>query len=63
MLLLQPYGPDGKTPDGEPLLAIDSHGAGAGDEVIITSDGRATRDALGSDTTPVRWLVLGICDK
>jgi ethanolamine utilization protein EutN len=62
MLLVQAYGPDGATPDGEPLLAIDRHGAGAGSEVIITSDGRAMRETLGCETTPVRWLVLGICD-
>ena len=63
MLLVQAYGPDGSTPDGEPLLAMDQTGAGAGAEVIITSDGRATRAALGSENTPARWLVLGIRDK
>ncbi len=62
MLVVQAYGPDGATPDGEPMLAIDKLGAGCGAEVIITSDGRATRAAVGSETTPARWLVLGIRD-
>jgi ethanolamine utilization protein EutN len=63
MLLVQAYAPDGSTPDGEPLLAVDRQGAGMGDEVILSSDGRATREALGCETTPVRWLVIGIRDR
>ncbi|MCO6044405.1 EutN/CcmL family microcompartment protein [Aeoliella sp. ICT_H6.2] len=64
MLVVQPYGPDGTTPDGHPLLAIDTCcGAGTGDEIMITSDGRNAREALNCDTTPVRWTVIGICDK
>ncbi|WP_425400059.1 EutN/CcmL family microcompartment protein [Aeoliella sp.] len=64
MLVVQPYGPDGATPDGHPLVAIDTGcGAGTGDEIMITSDGRNAREALNSDTTPVRWTVIGICDK
>lgn len=62
MLLVQAYGPDGTTPDGEPLLAIDKMGAGAGTEVVLTSDGRAMRAALGNNNAPARWLVLGIRD-
>jgi len=62
LLLVQPYGPDGKSPDGEPLLAVDTHGASTGDEVSITSDGKTVREMLNSDTTPVRWTVLGIRD-
>jgi hypothetical protein len=30
--------------------------------VIITSDGAGTRALVKSDTTPVRWSVLGIAD-
>ena len=62
MLLVQPYGPDGRTPDGEPVIAIDTYGAGAGCEVIITSDGRTAREVLKTEATPVRWTVLGIKD-
>jgi ethanolamine utilization protein EutN len=62
LLVVQPYQVDGKTPDGEPVLAIDSCGAGRGQRVIITSDGAGTRALVESDNTPVRWSVLGIAD-
>ena len=63
LLVVQPYLADGETADGEPLLAVDSYGAGHGDRVLISSDGRGTRELLGSDQTPVRWMVLGIRDE
>jgi ethanolamine utilization protein EutN len=63
LLIVQPYLVDGKTPDGDPVLAIDDRGAGRGERVIITSDGAGTRALVGSDTTPVRWSVLGIADE
>ncbi len=63
LLVVQVYEVDGKTPDGDPLLAVDSLGAGAGEQVMITSDGPATRALLQSETSPVRWHVMGICDR
>jgi ethanolamine utilization protein EutN len=62
LLVVQPYMIDGQTPDGDPQLAVDSLGAGKGERVILSSDGRGTRELLGDDTTPVRWSVLGIED-
>jgi ethanolamine utilization protein EutN len=62
LLVVQPLLADGRSPDGDPQLAVDSLGAGKGERVVITSDGRGTRALLGSDTTPVRWNVLGIAD-
>ncbi|REK11151.1 MAG: ethanolamine utilization protein EutN [Planctomycetota bacterium] len=62
MLVVQFYGVDGRTPDGDPVLAVDDLGAGPGDRVILTSDGKGTQALLGSKTTPVRWSVLGIQD-
>ena len=62
LLVVQPYLADGKTPDGHPLLAVDAVGAGRGENVIITSDGRAAREYLNAEATPVRWTVIGICD-
>jgi ethanolamine utilization protein EutN len=62
MLVVQLYGVDGRTPDGEPVVAVDRLGAGKGETVIITSDGQSTREMLGSETTPVRWSVIGIRD-
>ena len=62
LLVVQFYGADGRTPDGDPVLAVDALGAGAGEHVILSSDGKGTRALLGSDTTPVRWSVVGIQD-
>lgn len=62
LLLVQLLCPDGRSPDGEPVLAIDRLGAGRQDLVIVTSDGKATREMIGSNNTPVRWSVLGIKD-
>jgi ethanolamine utilization protein EutN len=52
---------DGK-PDGEPILAIDSLGAGVGDRVMMCNDGAGCRQLVGSKTSPARWFVMGICD-
>jgi ethanolamine utilization protein EutN len=61
LLLVQPLGAAGQ-PDGDPLLAIDSLGAGAGSLVIVSNDGAAAREAVGARNSPVRWMTLGICD-
>jgi ethanolamine utilization protein EutN len=62
MLVVQFHATDGRTPDGEPVIAVDVLGAGTGDTVILTSDGKETRTLLGSETTPVRYNVMGILD-
>ena len=62
LLVVQLLMADGKSSDGEPVLAIDSLGAGGGDRVILTSDGKGTRALMKSDNTPVRWSVMGIAD-
>jgi ethanolamine utilization protein EutN len=62
LLVVQPLGADGRSPDGDPILAVDSLGAGKGATVILSSDGRGTRELLQSDNTPVRWSIIGIRD-
>jgi len=52
----------GDQPDGEPVLAIDGLGAGAGTRVIVTNDGRGVQELLGTRATPIRWMTLGLCD-
>ena len=44
------------------ILAVDGVGAGVGDTVMITSDGRGARELLQTDITPVRWTIIGIQD-
>jgi ethanolamine utilization protein EutN len=63
LLIVQFYGVDGTSPDGEPVLAVDTLGAGRGERVMLTSDGKSTRTLLKDETTPVRWSVLGIEDE
>ena len=63
LLIVQTLAADGKSPDGEPMLVVDAMGAGVGERVMISSDGKATRELLTSEKTPVRWTVLGICDE
>lgn len=48
--------------DADPVLAVDMLGAGEGDEVVITSDGKFTSEIIGTKVTPVRWSVIGIVD-
>ncbi len=52
----------GAAPDGEPILAVDSVGAGRGEVVLVTSDGAAAQQLLHDDRTPVRYTVMGIRD-
>ncbi len=62
LLIVQPLMADARSPDGDPVLAVDRCGAGRGETVVVTSDGAATREMVGSETTPLRWTVLGIAD-
>lgn len=62
LLIVQMLQADGRSPDGDPVISIDSLGAAVGQTVIITSDGKGTRELMGSDNTPVRWSVMGIQD-
>ena len=47
---------------GGTALLFAGVGAGLGDWVIITSDGREARRIVGHDNTPVRWTVIGMRD-
>jgi ethanolamine utilization protein EutN len=60
LLVVQLETPSGR-PDGEPILAFDRLGAGRGDRVLVTNDGRALQELLGV-TTPGRWSVMGLPD-
>ena len=62
LLVIQPRKADGVSPDGDPVLAVDAVGAGKGETVMITSDGKFARARLKTEATPVRWTVIGIED-
>ncbi len=58
MLVVQPI----KAASNDPLLVIDSLGAGIGDLVVISNDGSGARELVGDRTSPVRWTTIGIVD-
>ena len=62
LLVVQQFMEDGQTPDGDPFVAVDTIGAGIGQTVVLTSDGKHTRALMESPTSPVRWTVLGVSD-
>ena len=62
LLLCQPINGAGE-PEGMPQVAIDAHGAGMHQRVIISSDGMAARKAVGHESSPVRWMIIGVVDE
>ena len=62
MLLVQPQLVEGQA-DGDPIIAVDGVGAGMGETVLITRDGRHSRKILQTDATPARWTIIGIVDE
>ncbi len=62
LLVCQPIDATGVA-EGAPQVAIDSHGAGLRQRVIISSDGAAARVAVGDPKSPARWMVIGLVDE
>lgn len=62
LLVVQMLGAD-ERPDGEPVLAIDSLGAGTGARVIATTDAVLVRELVGAKNSPIRWSILGLADE
>ena len=62
LIICQPINTAGD-PEGLPQIAIDPHGAGMHQRVVISSDGWAARKAVGDDKSPVRWMITAIVDE
>ena len=62
LVICQPISSSGAS-EGVPQVAIDAHGAGMHQRVIISSDGAAARKAVNDPKSPARWLVVGIVDE
>ena len=62
LVVCQPISASGE-PEGSPQIAIDCHGAGMHQQVVISSDGLSARKTVGDNLSPVRWLVVGIVDE
>ncbi|NNE09392.1 MAG: EutN/CcmL family microcompartment protein [Gemmatimonadetes bacterium] len=61
LLLVQPLTPEGKE-EGVPEIAVDTVGAGIGERVLVTQEGRAAEELTGHENPPVRTLIVGIID-
>ena len=61
LLLVQPVSLDGRD-EGEPLLAVDTVGAGAGETVIVVIEGRSASQAMGKTEAPANAAITGIVD-
>ena len=61
LVICQPINQAG-VPEGVPQIAIDAHGAGLHQHVVISSDGSAARKAVANERSPVRWLVISVVD-
>ncbi len=61
LLLVQMLGAEGRA-DGEPILAVDQLGAGAGSRVIVTTDAVQVREMVGTKASPIRYTVQGLID-
>ena len=62
MVLVQPLGAT-KQPEADPQIAVDRFGAGSGQLVLLNLDGKAAREYVGDDKSPVRYFVIGIVDE
>jgi len=61
LLICQPLNAEGD-PAGAPTVAIDPHGAGLHERVIVSTDGEASRKMVGDPSSPVRTMIIGIID-
>jgi microcompartment protein CcmK/EutM len=60
-VICQPVDELGRDED-TPVLAVDPHGAGLHERVILSTDGSATREFVKDAKSPLRNLILGIVD-
>ena len=62
LLICQPVNSAG-APEGVPQIALDAHGAGMHQRVVISSDGLAARKVVGDDKSPARWMITAVVDE
>ena len=61
LVIVQPVGVN-REPEADPVMAIDKLGAAPGHTVVLNTDGKAARETVGDEKTPVRYWVIGIVD-
>jgi ethanolamine utilization protein EutN len=61
LLIAQPVDVDGLE-DGAPQICIDCLGAAPHQQVLISNDGKLSREMVKDERSPARWNVIGIVD-
>ena len=61
LLICQPIDETGAD-TSEPILAVDSLGAGMHQRVLITTDGAGIRDRVGNEHSPIRYWTNAVLD-
>lgn len=62
MTVVQPIGAT-RQPEGDPIIAVDGMGSGLGQTVVLNTDGKAARELLKDEKSPVRYFVIAIVDQ
>jgi ethanolamine utilization protein EutN len=61
ILVVQPLNLDGSD-RGQPVLALDSVDAGAGDRVLLVAEGFSAMTSVGRPNSPIDMAVIGVID-
>ncbi|MCG8604502.1 EutN/CcmL family microcompartment protein [bacterium] len=62
LLIVQPVEPDGDTPRGPSMIALDKVDAGASDLVLVNKEGSSARLLLDNEEIPVQAVVVAVID-
>jgi ethanolamine utilization protein EutN len=62
ILLVQPLNLD-DTPRGDPVVALDAVDAGAGDKVLLVTEGFSAMTSVGRPQSPIDMAVIGFIDR
>jgi microcompartment protein CcmK/EutM len=60
-VICQPLNENGAL-EGAPVLALDAHGAGQHQRVLVSTDGAAIRALVGDEHSPLRNSVIAVLD-
>jgi microcompartment protein CcmK/EutM len=61
-IICQPLDEQGRE-EGGPILALDPHGAGQHQHVLVSTDGSHTRAHVKDPRAPLRNIILGVIDE
>ena len=61
-IICQPIDEQGRE-EGAPILAVDPHGAGQHQRVLVSTDGSHTREHVKDPKSPLRNIIVGIVDR